>query len=105
MSLKDREQTRNGVISIFDYIFSGLLGTELSGKMKTLFRAVVDLMMVIPGATMVTLLEIFEDFTPYQQYTDRLAPLQKKFFDDQYHAKSYNADAGANRPAPLRLLE
>ena len=91
MSLKDREQTRNGVISIFDYIFGGLLGMELSPKMKTLFRAVVDLMMVIPDATILTLLEVFEDFAPFEQYTQRLAPLQKKFFDEQYHSKSYNA--------------
>ena len=91
LSPRDREGMRAGIIQIYDYIFASIVGAELSSKMTTLFRSVVGLLMVIPGADIKTLLAILEDITPYARYIEDLDDIKQDFFKKQYNARTYNA--------------
>ncbi|MGE0856857.1 MAG: type IV secretory system conjugative DNA transfer family protein [Hyphomicrobiaceae bacterium] len=88
---KEREQVQAGVIEIYDYIFAGLLGAELSQKQSVVFRFLAELMLAIPGATVHTLREALEDANPDMSAVARLSPTSRAFFEKQFFSTSYKA--------------
>lgn len=90
-SQKDREEVQAGVIEIYDYIFSGLLGAELSQKQNVVFRFLAELMLSIPGATIHTLRHALEDANPDMTAVARLPPTSRAFFEKQFFSSSYKA--------------
>ena len=88
---KEREQVLAGIIEIYDYIFSGLLGAELSQKQSVIFRFLAQLMLAIPGATIHTLRETLEDANPNMDVVERLPPTARDFFKKQFFGSSYKA--------------
>ena len=65
-----REQVVAGVIETFDYLFSGLLGADLSAKQSVIFRYLARLMLALPmtlgrNATILDLLCLMDDAAPY----------------------------------------
>ena len=88
---RDREQVLAGIIEIYDYIFGGLLGAELSQKQSMVFRFLAQLMLSIPGATIHTLRELLEDATPYMPAVQALPPTARGFFENHFFAPSYKA--------------
>jgi hypothetical protein len=86
-----REQTINGVIELFDYVFGSLLASELTGKQSTLFRYVVRLMLSIPGANIQTLRQIFEPegFKQYEPYAQTLTGAASHFFRTEWNAQEF----------------
>lgn len=80
-----REQITNGVVEIFDYLFTGLLGADLTAKQDVFFKMVTRLMLAIPkamgrNATILDMLALMENAVPYQAAIDSLPPIQKQFF-------------------------
>jgi hypothetical protein len=47
----------NGAISLYEYVFGALLGAELTARQGVIFRYLARLMMVVPGATIHTLMD------------------------------------------------
>lgn len=88
---REREQVQAGVIEIYDYIFSGLLGAELSQKQNVVFRFLAELMLSIPGATVHTLREVMEDANPDMAAVAKLPPTSRAFFEKQFFSTSYRA--------------
>ena len=88
---RDREQVLAGIIEIYDYIFDGLLGAELSQKQSMVFRFLAQLMLSIPGATIHTLRELLEDATPYMPAVAAMPATARGFFENHFFAPSYKA--------------
>ncbi len=88
---RDREQVLAGIIEIYDYIFGGLLGAELTQKQAMVFRFLAQLMLSIPGATIHTLRELLEDATPYMPAVEALPDTARGFFENHFFEAPYKA--------------
>ncbi|HOV04860.1 MAG TPA: hypothetical protein PLG99_10660, partial [Kaistiaceae bacterium] len=87
--LRDREQVLAGIIEIYDYIFGGLLGAELTQKQSMVFRFLAQLMLAIPGSTIHTLRELLEDASPYTEAIASLPDTARGFFENHFFGKGY----------------
>jgi hypothetical protein len=73
-----------------EYIFSALLETKLTPNQSTLFRMVLRLCVLIPGATLDTFREVLQKgWKPYEPYMRQLPKREQDFFDHQFNTKGY----------------
>lgn len=91
-----REQVTASVIQTFDYLFSGLTGLRLTGKQEVFFRYVARLMLALPdamgrNATILDMLHLMRDPTPYSAAIERLSPIQREFFEHDFMSKTFDA--------------
>jgi hypothetical protein len=89
-----KEQVTAGVIQTFDYLFNGLLGADLTAKQGVFFRFVARLMLALPetmgrNATILDLIDLMDDATPYQKAIESLPPIQRKFFERDFKSKTF----------------
>ncbi len=84
-----REQIMNGVIELYDYIFGGLIGAELTQKQSVIFRYLARLMLAIPDATILTLKDVMQDATPFVAYFDRLDGTARDFFQHEFNDRQF----------------
>lgn len=89
--LADRERVLNSVVDLFDYIFSALLGAELTQKQGVVFKYLARLMMVIPNATVQTLRELMEDGRPFKPYMEKLDGSARRFFETEFFSSGFAA--------------
>jgi len=88
---RDQEQVLAGIIEIYDYIFGGLLGAELTQKQAMVFRFLAQLMLAIPGATIHTLRDLLIDAEPFSEHIQKLPATARGFFETQFFTRGYNA--------------
>lgn len=89
-----KEQVVAGVIQTFDYLFSGLLGADLTAKQGVFFRFVARLMLALPdtlgrSATILDMLALMDDPKPYQEAIASLPPIQRQFFERDFPSKTF----------------
>lgn len=89
-----REQVTAGVIQTFDYLFSGLIGADLTAKQGVFFRYVARLMLSLPehmgrNATIIDMLHLMSDETPYLSAIKGLPDLQRDFFERDFRSKTF----------------
>src|SRR5262249_21274107 len=89
-----KEQVTAGVIQTFDYLFAGLLGADLTAKQGVFFRFVARLMLALPetlgrNATILDMIALMDDPTPYQQAIESLSPIQRTFFERDFVGKTF----------------
>ena len=89
-----KEQVIAGVIQTFDYLFNGLLGADLTAKQGVFFRFVARLMLALPetlgrNATILDLIDLMDDVTPYQPAIERLPTIQRQFFQRDFSSKTF----------------
>lgn len=89
-----KEQVTAGVIQTFDYLFSGLLGADLTAKQSVFFRFVARLMLSIPesmgrNATILDMIRLMADAKPYQAAIQSLPPIQREFFERDFPSKTF----------------
>lgn len=80
-----REQVTAGAIETFDYLFTGLLGADLTAKQGIFFRYVARLMLALPetlgrNATILDMMALMEDPEPYDAAIQSLPDIQRQFF-------------------------
>lgn len=90
-SALDREKLLNSAIELYDYILSALLGAEMTARQGTLFRFAVQLMLIVPDATIHTFRRLMQpggskEFAPY---IDKLQGTAREFFRTQFDAKIF----------------
>jgi hypothetical protein len=89
-----KEQVVAGVIQTFDYVFSGLIGADLTAKQGVFFRFVARLMLSLPEtlgrpATILDMISLMDDPSPYQAAIEALPPIQRNFFERDFASKTF----------------
>ncbi|HVY83558.1 MAG TPA: DUF87 domain-containing protein [Caulobacterales bacterium] len=87
----ERERVLNGAIEMYEYVFSSLLGAELTQKQGVIFRFLARLMMLIPGATLHTFLDLMEHGERFKGYMEQLDGTARRFFEDEFFHPSFAA--------------
>lgn len=90
------EEAEIEVIALYNYIFSAI-DAELTSRQGTAFSYVVRLMLSIPGATIMTLLELMEENVPlgahkqpngrrskFWPYIEKLDPVAQSYFENRF---------------------
>jgi hypothetical protein len=87
----EREMLVNGAISLYEYVFGALLGAELTARQGVIFRYLARLLMVVPGATIHTLMDFMQEPDAVRPYLDNLRDdaMTRRFFDTQFFSKSF----------------
>jgi hypothetical protein len=86
----EREILINGAIALYEYVFGALLGAELTQRQGVIFRYLARLMMVVPGATIHTLMGFMEEPDTTREYLNRLDPIARHFFESQFYSKKFD---------------
>jgi hypothetical protein len=89
-----KEQVVAGVIQTFDYLFTGLLGADLTAKQSVFFRFVARLMLSLPetmgrSATILDMIYLMDDPEPYREAIRSLPPIQRNFFERDFAGKTF----------------
>ncbi len=89
-----REQVTASVIETFDYLFSGLLGADLTAKQGVFFRYVARLMLTLPeamgrNATVLDMLNLMNDPQPYGTAIGMLPEIPREFFMRDFMGKNF----------------
>jgi hypothetical protein len=89
-----REQVSAGVIQTFDYLFTGLLGADLTAKQGVFFRYVARLMLSLPetmgrNATILDMMKLMLDPTPYMDAIRALPEIPRDFFMQDFMSKTF----------------
>lgn len=87
-SENERIQTLSSVISLYEYFFGELLGSELSSKQGVFFRYLAQLMLSIPGANLNTLIAVMDDPAPYIPQIEKLPPNARNFLLNEVFTKT-----------------
>ena len=84
-----REQTRAGIIELYDYIFGGLLGADLTQKQSVVFRYIAALMIDIPDATIQTLRQLLENPAIFGPYIAQTRGTTRAFFENEFMSRQF----------------
>jgi hypothetical protein len=87
-----RYQVEQGIIQTFDYLFTSVLGADLTTRQNALFRNTARLMVSLPqtlgrNATMIDVLNFMENPDPYIPAIETLTPVAQKFFSSAFFNK------------------
>ncbi len=80
----EREMLVNGAISLYEYVFGALLGAELTARQGVIFRYLAHLLMVVPDATIHTLIDFMEEPEKVAAYVGKLEGSARRFFETQF---------------------
>lgn len=85
-SALEREQLRNSIIELYEFVLASLMDTGLTGQQRVIFRYGVRLMLSVPDATLHTFLDLMEEGGKerYQKYIDKLDEVPRRFFESQF---------------------
>lgn len=89
-----REQVTAGVIQTFSYLFGSLFNLDLTGKQSVFFRYCVRLLLSLPdtigrNATILDMLHLMADDTPYRAAIAKLPDLQRNFFERDFNSATF----------------
>jgi hypothetical protein len=87
----EREKIFFGVIDLYTYLFSSLLGAELTQKQGVVFTHLARAMLSLPHPTIYTLYDFVEDGSQFRPHLEKLDGAARRFFDKQFFAPAYNA--------------
>jgi hypothetical protein len=90
-----REQVTAGVIDTFDYLFTGLIGADLTAKQGVLFRYIARLMLAVPetmgrNATILDMIRLMDGTGPYQAAVQSLSEIPRTFFERDFKDKTFD---------------
>ncbi len=86
----DREMLYNNAIDLYDYVFGALLGAELTSRQGMIFKFMARLMLVIPDATIYTLMDLVRHPEVTKPYDGKLDPLTQRFFEQEFGSRIYD---------------
>lgn len=86
------ERHINGVIEQLGYVFSSILGSELTSKQGVALNFVLRLLIHIPNATIHTLRDIFtpKGLEPFTKYVAKLSQTGQQFFQHEFNNKAFD---------------
>jgi Helicase HerA, central domain len=89
-----REQVTAGVIQTFSYLFGSLFNLDLTGKQSVFFRYCIRLLLSLPdtmgrNATILDMLHLMADDTPYRGAIAALPDIQRDFFERDFKSATF----------------
>jgi hypothetical protein len=87
---EQKEKIITGTISLYEYLFGALLGAELTNRQGVIFRYLAMLLMVVPNATIFTLMDFMEDPELVRPHLAKLDATAARFFHTQFFSSSYS---------------
>lgn len=87
----DRERLLNSIIELYDFVLAALLGAEMTSKQSIVFRFVTRALLLIPDATVHTLLELMEPGgdQKYQEHISKLHGAARSFFANEFNSAQF----------------
>src|SRR5689334_15985686 len=85
----EREKVIGATIALYEYLFGALLGAELTNRLGVTFRSLAKLLMVVPGATIYTLMDFMEDPELVRPHLSKLDHSDARFFRTQFFSSSF----------------
>lgn len=81
-----KEQVVAGVIQTFDYLFSGLIGADLTAKQGVFFRYIARMLLALPetmgrNATILDIIRFIDNPEEYRETINTLPELARNFFE------------------------
>jgi hypothetical protein len=89
-SLLEQEKLINGAVDLYEYLFGALLGAELTNRQGVIFRYLARLLMVVPGATVYTLMDFMEDPELVRGHLAKLDPASARFFQSLFLSSAFD---------------
>ena len=86
----EREKIFHGVLELYSYIFSSLLGAELTQKQGVVFTNLARAMLAIPKPTIFTFYDFVENGEPFKDVIERLDNIPRRFFETQFFTPTYS---------------
>src|SRR3954447_26934454 len=86
----EQEKLINRAISLYEYLFGALLGAELTNRQSVIFRYLASLLMVVPGATIFTLMDFMEEPELVRPHLSKLDASSARFFNTQFFSSSFD---------------
>lgn len=86
----EREKVFHGVIELYTYMFSSLLGAELTQKQGVVFTNLARALLILPHPTVYTFYDFVEDGTKFKPYLEQLDGIPRRFFDTQFFTNTYS---------------
>ena len=84
------ERHINGVVELLNFVFSAVMDSALTDKQGVVFNFCIRLLLIIPDATLETLVDILEHgIDEYTKYVNRLPSVAKTFFFSSFHNRDY----------------
>jgi hypothetical protein len=87
----EREKIFFGVIDLYTYIFSSLLGAELTQKQGVVFTHLARAMLSLPNPTLDTFRDFIEDGNQFRPYIEKMEGSARRFFEKQFFTNTYSA--------------
>jgi hypothetical protein len=87
----EREKLFNGAIELYEYIFGALLGAEMTNKQGVIFTYLARLLMVVPNATIHTLMDFLQDPESVTQYISKVDIMTQRFFLTQFMSSNFDS--------------
>jgi len=86
----EREKIFHGVLELYSYIFSSLLGAELTQKQGVVFTNLARAMLAIPNPNIFTFYDFVENGEPFKPVIERLDAIPRRFFETQFFTSTYS---------------
>lgn len=82
----DREKLQNSIIELLSFVLGSLLSAEMTSKQSTLFSFLIRAMLVIPSATIFTLMEMLQPggLENYDEHLAKLPHTARLFLRTEY---------------------
>jgi hypothetical protein len=100
----EQEKLITGAIALYEYLFGALLGAELTNRQGVIFRYLASLLMVVPEATIFTLMDFMEDPELVRPHLAKLDASSARFFHTQFFSSSFDPNPPANFDAAVGCL-
>jgi hypothetical protein len=84
---QERERILKGTVSLYLYVFSSLLGMQVTGNQEAMIKFLSELMIQIKGSTLQTLKDVLFDIRPFQREINQLRKEARDFFRDDWPTK------------------
>jgi hypothetical protein len=89
LGAREQEQLLNATRELYLFVFGGVLGADFTAKQAGIFLPVIELMLSIPGANVLTLLDCMREPAKFNSAIEKLPQLTRTFLMDRLHDKEF----------------
>jgi hypothetical protein len=86
----DRQQLMYGAVALYEYLFGALLGAEMTQRQDLVFSFLAKLLMVVPNATIDTLLDFMRYPETTRPHIHKLDVRAQDFFTSEFYTSKYD---------------